>query len=68
MPSDRRVNKKPVPRIGGLAVIAGFLVSAIYLVITMSVEGKLNLNDADNYKMKLLGFLLGIIVLGTFAF
>ena len=68
MPSDRRVNKKPVPRIGGRAVIAGFLVSAIYLVITMSVEGKLNLNDADNYKMKLLGFLLGIIVLGTFAF
>lgn len=24
--------------------------------------------NADNYKMKLLGFLLGIIVLGTFAF
>ena len=34
-PSDRRVNKRPIPRIGGLAVIAGFLVSAVYLIITM---------------------------------
>lgn len=68
MPSDRRVNKKPIPRIGGLAVIAGFIVSAAYLIITMSVEGKLNLNDEENYNMKILGFLLGIIVLGTFAY
>ena len=43
-PSDRRVNKRPVPRIGGIAVIAGFLVSAIYLIITMAIEGNLDLN------------------------
>lgn len=61
-PSDRRVNKKPIPRIGGIAVIIGFLVSAIYLVITMSIEGNLELGQPDNYRMKLLGFLLGIIV------
>ena len=67
-PSDRRVNKRPVPRIGGLAVIAGFLVSAIYLIITMAIEGNLDLNGQENYKMKLLGFLLGIIVLGIFAY
>ena len=67
-PSDRRVNKRPVPRIGGLAVIAGFLVSAIYLIITMTIEGNLDLNGQENYKMKLLGFLLGIIVLGIFAY
>lgn len=67
-PSDRRVNKRPVPRIGGLAVIAGFLVSAIYLIITMTIEGNLDLNRQENYKMKLLGFLLGIIVLGIFAY
>ncbi len=66
-PSDRRVNKKPVPRIGGLAVITGFLVSAIYLVISMSIEGKLDLNDTENYKLKLIGFLIGIIFLGIFA-
>lgn len=68
MPSDRRVNKKPIPRIGGLAVIAGFIVSAAYLIITMCVEGKLDLNDSENYKMKVLGFLIGIIVLGIFAY
>ena len=67
-PSDRRVNKRPVPRIGGLAVIAGFLVSAIYLIITMTIEGNLDLNGQENYKMKLLGFLLGIIVLSIFAY
>ena len=68
MPSDRRVNKKPIPRIGGIAIIIGFLVSSIYLIITMCIEKKINLNDADNYKTKLLGFLLGIIVISTFAY
>ena len=67
MPSDRRINKKPMPRIGGLAVITGFLFSAFYLVLTMSIEGKLDLNDTENYKVKLIGFLVGIIFLGIFA-
>ena len=66
-PSDRRVNKRPIPRIGGIAVVLGFLVSAIYLIVTMSIEGSLELNNEENYKMKLLGLLLGIIVLGIFA-
>ena len=34
MPNDRRVNKKPIPRIGGIAIIAGFIVSVIFLVIS----------------------------------
>lgn len=67
-PADRRVNKKPIPRLGGIAVIIGFLVSGLYLVITMSIEGSLSLDGEENYRMKLLGFLLGIIVLGTFAY
>ena len=67
-PSDRRVNKRPIPRIGGIAVILGFLLSATYLVITMAIEGTLVLNDAENYKMKLLGFLLGVVILATFAY
>ncbi len=66
-PSDRRVNKRPIPRIGGIAVIAGFLLSAIYLIITMTIEGNLELDGEENYRMKLLGFLLGLIVLGIFA-
>ena len=43
IPNDRRVNKKPMPRLGGLAVIAGFFVSTIYLLITTQLEGKIDL-------------------------
>ena len=68
MPSDRRVNKKPIPRIGGIAIVLGFLISSLYLIISMAIEGTLNLNDDENYKMKLLGFLIGIIILGSFAY
>ena len=68
MPNDRRVNKKPIPRIGGIAIIIGFLVSSIYLIITMCIERKINLNDGDNYKTKLLGFLLGISIISIFAY
>ena len=63
IPNDRRVNKKPMPRLGGLAVIAGFLVSMMYLVISMSIEGKINFLE-DRLNIKLLGILLGMLVLG----
>ena len=64
IPNDRRVNKKPMPRLGGLAVISGFLVSIIYLFITTSIEGKLNLFGEENYYIKMIGFFAGILVLG----
>ena len=63
IPNDRRVNKKPMPRLGGLAVIAGFLVSMMYLVISMSIEGKINFLE-DRLNIELLGILLGMLVLG----
>ena len=65
-PSERRVNVRPIPRIGGIAVIIGFLVAVIFLVITMAIQGDLNLEE-ENMKMKLIGFLLGAIVLGSAA-
>lgn len=67
IPNDRRVNKKPMPRLGGLAVIAGFLVSAIYLVITMRIENKIDFM-ADGLNKKILGFFLGAAVLGITCF
>ena len=67
IPNDRRVNKKPMPRLGGLAVIAGFLVSVIYLVISASIEGKINLLD-DGLNIKLLGILGGMLVLGIVCY
>lgn len=68
LPNDRRINKKPMPRLGGLAVISGFLVSTIYLLIMMSLENNLNLFGTENYYLKLIGFLIGIILLGITCF
>lgn len=67
MPSDRRINKKPIPRIGGIAVICGFLVSAIYLIVSLALENSFDFNDANNFKMKLIGFFIGVVIIGTFA-
>ncbi len=63
LPKDeRRVNKKPMPRLGGLAVIAGFLVSIVYLIAILGIEGSLNLG-IEGYNIKLAGFLLGALVI-----
>lgn len=64
VPNDRRVNKKPMPRLGGLAVIAGFFVSTIYLLIMMNFENSIDLFGVENYWMKLIGFFIGIGILG----
>ena len=68
IPNDRRVNKKPMPRLGGLAVISGFWVSIIYLLITTSLEGKINLFGEENYYFKLIGFFIGIVILGIVCY
>ena len=44
IPKDkRRMHKKAMPKFGGPAVIVGFLVSVIYLLIVMSIENSINL-------------------------
>jgi len=68
MPNDRRVNKKPIPRIGGIAIIAGFIVSVIFLVISMKLENKLLFKDSNQYLEKLVGFFVGIVILATMAY
>ena len=63
LPKDeRRINKKPMPRLGGLAVIAGFLVSIIYLITIMGIEGTINLAE-DQYYIKLVGYFVGALVI-----
>ena len=67
-PKDaRRVNKVTMPRLGGLAIIAGFAISIIYLLIMLSVENAINLLE-DNNHMKLLGFLIGGLIIGVVCF
>ncbi len=60
---ERRMHKKAMPKFGGPAVILGFLVAVIYLIIVMSMENTINLWGPDKYGMKLLGMLIGTIIL-----
>lgn len=64
---ERRINKITMPRLGGLAVIAGFFVSIVYLLIIMSIEDKINLYQ-DNYVLKMIGFILGALIIGIVCF
>ncbi len=68
IPNERKVNKKPIPRIGGIAVIIGFLVASIYLIIQGTIEKTLILNDSSQYGKKLIGFLIGIFIIGIVAY
>lgn len=64
IPKDkRRMHTKKMPKFGGPAVILGFLVSMIYLIIVMSIEGSLDLFTEQQYGKKLLGVLLGIVAI-----
>ena len=61
IPKDkRRMHKKAMPKFGGPAVILGFLVSVIYLLVVMSIEGSIDLFNSDQYGMKLIGMFLEI--------
>ncbi len=67
-PKDKRkVHKKIMPRLGGIAIVLGFLVSAIYLIIVMIFEKKLDIYT-NKYYYKLIGLFLGILVLEIFCY
>ena len=65
---SRKIHKKPMPRLGGIAVIVGFTVSVIYLLIVMSIEKTINLFGDEQYYIKMIGFLGGLVILGAFCF
>ncbi len=65
---SRKIHKKPMPRLGGLAVIVGFAVSVVYLLTIMSIEKTITLFGADKYYIKLVGFFIGTLILGLFCF
>lgn len=60
---ERRMHKKAMPKFGGPAVILGFIISVIYLLVVMNMENTIDLFGSENYGMKLLGMFLGIVVL-----
>lgn len=65
---ERRMHNRPIPKFGGPAIIIGFLLATIYLCVTSSIEGNLDLFGVENYIFKLVGFLLGILVLSFVCF
>jgi len=60
---DRRMRKKSMPKLGGLAVIAGSLVSIVYLLSVMHIEGSINLFDENQYLIKMIGLVIGVIII-----
>ncbi len=64
-PEERRINKVVMPRLGGLAIIAGFFVSMVYLIISMELENKDVLNE---YHWKIIGLFVGLIIMGLVGF
>lgn len=67
-PEKRRINEEPIPRLGGIAVIIGFMLSCTYLLIIMTLEKTFFPFGEEQYFHKLIGLLLGIIVLGIICF
>lgn len=70
IPKDnRRMHSRPIPKLGGIAVICGFIVSMCYLIFTMTIENEGNLDlFQEHYFMKIIGYFLGAFVLGITCF
>ncbi len=64
---ERRTHKRSIPKFGGPAVIMGFLVSTIYLLVVMTMEKTISLTGPEEYGKKLLGFAIGAAVLSIFC-
>ena len=65
---ERRMHSKPIPKFGGPAIVIGFFIAVIYLIVTSSIEGKLDIIGEEQYWLKLLGFVLGSLVINTFCY
>ena len=64
---ERRINKVVMPRLGGVAVVCGFLVSISYLLISLTLENQLNLAEG-NYHLKLCGYFIGMFLIAITCF
>ena len=64
---ERRINKVTMPRLGGVAVVCGFLVSIAYLLVSLTLENQIDLIEG-NYHLKLCGFFIGMVVIVVTCF
>lgn len=49
MPSKRRINKKPIPRGGGIALVASFALAAIFAISVLGLKDRLWNSDFTPY-------------------
>ena len=64
VPKDKRkIHSKPMPRIGGIAFIAGFLISTLIMFLFCNIDRSVNFLEID-----LIGFYLGAIIIALVGF
>jgi len=60
IPNDaRRIHKKPIPRLGGLAIVAGFFVTLLFNIINDAITS----GEAFELSNQMLGMIGGIIII-----
>ena len=59
---ERRINKTEMPRLGGVAVVCGFLVAIAYLLVSLTFENQIDLTEG-NYHLKMCGFFIGMAII-----
>jgi len=60
VPKDsRRMHKKPIARLGGLAIVSGFIISLLFSMMSSFF----NSQSPFNFDHKFLGFILGIVII-----
>jgi UDP-GlcNAc:undecaprenyl-phosphate GlcNAc-1-phosphate transferase len=60
---ERRAHSKPMPRIGGVAFIAGFFIATLIMFLLCSIDRTANLKEVN-----LWGFYLGAIIISAVGF
>lgn len=68
IPKDKRkIHKKLMPRLGGVAIVIGFCVSAIFMIIIMILEEKIDIMQDDTWR-QIIGFFIAIFILELFCY
>ena len=60
---DRRMHMNSMPKLGGIAVIAGFVISIVYLLFMVTIEESIDIFGPEQYFTKMIGIFLGIIII-----
>ena len=60
---ERRAHSKPMPRIGGTAFIAGFVISTLIMFLLCNIDRTVNFQDINIW-----GFYIGAIIISTVGF